>query len=299
MTRNDGRGAADGSAIGEGAPRDRSAVGEGACRGLDVVLRCRDPEAAARFYVELLGARVVPDATPWRARCAVAFGEQVIAMRVAERPERSSPGGIYDAIGLRVVGLLVDDIDVLCAGLAGAGRRVAEGVALPGQRPIRFAKDPDGCMLELIACDAASPPRARLQAGLTAASAAASRRFYGETLCFVEQPPVAISRGITRHGFDVGPSTLKLWQPTRPPAARPPETEPGFEAIALRISSLGETLEALHTRGAVPMPLSEAASTRATHVVRDPDGNPIELIDLDGAPHPIELVDLDGPPPAD
>jgi catechol 2,3-dioxygenase-like lactoylglutathione lyase family enzyme len=241
------------------------------------VLRCRDPEAAARFYVDLLGARMVADAAPWGATCAVAFDEQVIALRAAGRSERSVLGGIYDAVGLRVVALLVDDIDALCARLEEAGRRVAEGVALPGQGAIRFAKDVDGCMLELIALTAKPPPRARMQVGLTVAAASASRRFYGETLGLAEQPPVPISRGITRHGFDVGGSTLTLWQPTRQPAPRPPETEPGLEAVAFRVASLGDTLDTLNARGAAPIP--DPSSARPMCLLRDPDGNAIELIE--------------------
>jgi catechol 2,3-dioxygenase-like lactoylglutathione lyase family enzyme len=238
-----------------------------AAPGLDVAIASAAPEAAARFYTELLGADPVADPAPWRAAAAVRFGGQVIAFREAATHSRSQPGGIYDAVGLRVIGLRVADLDSICAGLMEAGHRVADAGALPGQRPIRFAKDVDGCMLELIGAGSDVSARPRLQVGLTVADADASRSFYRDELGFPEQPPAPISKKITRFGFDVGGSTLKLWQPTRPAAPRPPETEPGLQAILLRL----QLPEATGKREVSPQP----------RTLQDPDANPIELIPPD------------------
>jgi len=224
--------------------------------GLDLVLATADPATAAAFYADVLGASPGPDASPWRADCAVAFGDQVIAFRRAGERQRSSPKGIYDAIGLRVVALFVADLDAVCERLEARGRRVAPGVDLPGKLSIRFARDSDGNTLELIGLVEAAPPPHPLQVGLTVRNADASRAFYSDELGLRPQPPAPISAGVTRYGFDVGPATLKLWQPVGDTAALPLHApgQIGIEAVVLR--------------GVAPAP----ART-------DPDGNRIEWME--------------------
>lgn len=226
--------------------------------GLDAMLATADVDAAAAFYTETLGGHPRVDASPWRAQRAVSFGAQVVAFRPAAEPERSMPKGIYDAIGLRVLSFLVADLDATCARLEARGRRVARGVDLPGRRPIRFARDPDGNTLELIGVARGACPSAPLQVGLTVRDAEASRAFYGGSLGLRAQAPAPISPGITRWGFDVGDATLKLWQPLGDPAAlpRPGAGRIGIEAVGIRVAG--------------------AAATRAP--AEDPDGNRVEWI---------------------
>ncbi len=225
--------------------------------GLDLVLATADPAGLAAFYQENFGAGRVADATPWRAEAAVSLGAQRLAFRRASEAERSSPKGIYDAIGLRVVALLVEDLDAVCARLEALGRRVAPGVDLPGRLAIRFARDPDGNTLELIGLGAPPPPRP-IQVGLTVRDAEASCAFYERELGLKAQPPAEISKGVTRHGFDAGGSTLKLWQPRGDTAAldAPREGQIGIDAVVLRVLRRGET----------------------ARILTDPDGNRIEVL---------------------
>ena len=224
--------------------------------GLDLVLATADPAGLAAFYCDVLGGGARDDAALWRAEAAVAFGTQTIAMRSAEEPERSSPRGIYDAIGLRVVALMVENLDNVCARLEAAGRRVAPGVDLPGRGAIRFARDPDGNTLELIGPGSPPPPRP-LQVGLTVRDAAASCAFYEEELGLAAQPTAEISKGVTRHGFDVGGATLKLWQPVGDTAALPlpREGQIGIDSVVLRVLRREET----------------------ARILTDPDGNRVEV----------------------
>lgn len=205
--------------------------------GLDVVLATADCEAAARFYREVLGGRVLEDPSVWRAGCAVGFGDQAIAFRPAAESRRSTARGLYDAIGLRVIALFVPDLDVLCDRLEAAGRRVATGVDLPGRLTVRFARDPDGNTLELIGLEGGACPTSPMQIGLTVRDAAASRAFYADTMGLPTQRPAPISKGVTRYGFDVGGATLKLWQPLGDTAAlpRPAPGCIGIESVCMRV----------------------------------------------------------------
>ncbi len=225
--------------------------------GFDLVLAAAEPAAAAAFYRDVLGGRACADASPWRAEHAVAFGEQFVAFRQAEEPTRSSPKGIYEAIGLRVVALFVEDVDVVCGRLEATGRRAARGVDLPGKLAIRFARDPDGNTLELIGLGGTVPP-CPVQVGLTVRDAVASCAFYEREMGLRAQPKAEISKGVTRHGFDVGHATLKLWQPLGEvaalPAPRPGQI--GIDAVVIRALGRDET----------------------ARVLSDPDGNRIELV---------------------
>lgn len=214
--------------------------------GLDLVLASADPAGLAGFYTEVLGGEPMRSASSWHAEAAVGFGDQAVAFRPAAEPARTSPKGIYEAIGWRVVALLVPDVDGVCARIEAGGRRVARGVDLPGRLSVRFARDPDGNTLELIGLDGPAP-RQPLQVGLTARDAEASCAFYEHELGLVPQPKAPISKGITRHGFGVGGTTLKLWQPLGDTAALPgPEPgQIGIEAVALRALGRDETARVL------------------------------------------------------
>jgi catechol 2,3-dioxygenase-like lactoylglutathione lyase family enzyme len=224
--------------------------------GFDLVLATADPEAAAAFYRDVLGGTACADASPWRAERVVAFGEQVVAFRRASESVRSSPRGIYEAIGLRVVALFVEDIEAVSERIEATGRRVAAGVDLPGKLAVRFARDADGNTLELIGLGGPVPPWP-LQVGLTVRDADASRAFYADAMGWRAQPEAPISKGVTRFGFDVGPATLKLWQPLGETAELPRHEAGriGIDAVAVHVGR-----------------------RERRHEVQDPDGNRIELV---------------------
>lgn len=243
------------------APMGRRGRLAGGARGFDLALASAAPGALAEFYADVLGGAPCEDASPWSAERAVGFGRQVVAVRRAAESSRSSPKGIYDAIGLRVVALVVADVDAACERIEATGRRVAKGVDLPGHGPVRFARDPDGNTLELIGARGVVPTHP-LQVGLTVCDAAASCDFYERVLGLPAQPKAPISKGVTRHGFDVGSATLKLWQPLGDTGALPRAIRGaiGIDAVLLRGGDVA----------------------RAAHALEDPDGNRIEWAPLRG-----------------
>lgn len=169
----------------------------------------------------------------------VTVGPQRIRFFQPDGPTQRHSGALYAGTGYRVLSLIVDELPRLCERIAARGRRVATGHDLPGRWPIRFARDTDGNMLELIGRPEGAPLRARdpLQVGLTVADASAQRAFYRDVLELEEQPPAPIGGGMTRFAFDAGASTLKFWERTEPlpDRAGAPGRALGIRAVSLRL----------------------------------------------------------------
>lgn len=114
-------------------------------------LRSRDPDEAARFYVERLGGAIADRMeTPDMLRVVVALGgAQLFIERVVpevpagpvERPHR----------GLEHVGYRVEDLDVIAAELKAAGVpfTMEPRTVRPGLR-IAFLLGPDEVLIELL-----------------------------------------------------------------------------------------------------------------------------------------------------
>jgi catechol 2,3-dioxygenase-like lactoylglutathione lyase family enzyme len=249
---------------------------------LDVGLVTSDVAAASSFYTDVLGFEALPG-----PRARLRFGAQHIEL-IAPRPAPArAPGGLSDGTGMRVLGLLIDDLDAVCARIRARGRRVAEGVDLPGRLRIRFARDADGNMLELIGLPepAGTRLRDRIQIGLTVADAERSRAFYGGALGLPEQPALPMGEDMTRFAFSAGGTTLKLWQRPEPlPSfAGPPLDALGIRFVLATLRDAERTLLALRQRG---LALETAPSGLAPGIAGclvDPDGNWLVLTHPDGA----------------
>jgi catechol 2,3-dioxygenase-like lactoylglutathione lyase family enzyme len=112
-----------------------------------------DPEATARFYEEMLGARRVSKRLMGCGRVFVDLDLAGLTLLVSvPRPTAPAPagpgGGVY---GLQHLALRVDDLDATVAGLKARGVQFTEGItsAGPGVR-ITFLEGPDKVMIELL-----------------------------------------------------------------------------------------------------------------------------------------------------
>lgn len=241
---------------------------------LGVVLVTRDPDAARGFYTDVLRFAEAPAG-------GLVAGRHHIELREApDAPRRTA--GIYDAVGIRVLAVFVDDLDGVIARVRARGRRIADASWLPGRLRVTFAKDADGNILELLGLPepAGAEMPDRLQIGLTVRDVAASRRFYGEVLGLPEQPPVEIGDGKVRYTFHVGRTVIKFWCPGEglPVASGPPEAAIGFRELRFEVDDADATCGALAATGVrVEVPPVDAPGGGRTAVVSDPDGNWLRL----------------------
>jgi glyoxylase I family protein len=261
----------------KGEPADSVATDAWLARpDLGVGLVSEDAAAAADFYAEVLGFATEGE-VKHDARSIVQVmraGANYVEIRQLPEPPPSATGGIYDAFGLRVLAVLVDDLDGAIFRIRSRGRRVADARDLPGRLRITFAKDPDGNMLELIGLPEPAGPEltSRLQIGLTVSNVEAARAFYGGVLGLPEQPPVPIQAGIQRYAFSAGRTTIKLWRPpdTKRSHAGPPEAAIGIRSIHLDVRDCEALRTELLGRGAR---LASTERDAPGFQVIDPDGN--------------------------
>jgi catechol 2,3-dioxygenase-like lactoylglutathione lyase family enzyme len=119
-------------------------------------LRSTDPEAAARFYVDALGAQEtgrVP--VPAGVRIVLTLAGQTLFVEQVPAGTGSPPAPPF--LGLEHLGLAVDDLDAALAALSAKGVALASGPSSP--RPgirIAFIAAPDGARIELVERRAAS-----------------------------------------------------------------------------------------------------------------------------------------------
>lgn len=248
----------------------------------DVLLLTADLAAALSLWRDRLG---FPGVREDGGRAVVRVGAQSIHLFEPKPAPPRQPGGLYAGIGYRVLTLLLDDLDATCARLRAAGRRVADAPALPGRRPIRFARDADGNMLELIGwpADARRAGIDRLQIGSTVADPARTRRFYGEQLGLTEQPSRPMGDGMTRHAFSAGRSTIKFWSRPEdlPRLSGAPGAALGIRALCLPVERLDETLSELEARGVAISQASALPEDPRVRWIQDPDGSWIALREPD------------------
>lgn len=254
---------------------------------LGVGLVSPDAAAAADFYAGVLDfthlgrSSVGVDGRVERLRA----GGNDFEIRDYAKPPPSATGGIYDAYGIRVIAVFVDDLDLVIERIRARGRRVADARDLPGKLRITFAKDPDGNMLELIGLPAPAGPEltSRLQIGLTVSDVDRARAFYGGVLALPEQPAVPIQAGILRHAFSAARTTIKLWRSPEPCVshAGPPAAAIGVREIRFLVDDLAAVRAELCGRGAVIIEHVEAfGSTELGFHVVDPDGNHLRFAAL-------------------
>jgi catechol 2,3-dioxygenase-like lactoylglutathione lyase family enzyme len=271
------------SASAENANCNRRAAMEFSKKQMDIGLVTADAEKARRFYGEVMQLReeepmqIGDTVTQYRFR---AGGQLVKLMDYPDKPQQR-PSGLYDGIGYRVLAFFVDDLDDLIGRIEAGGGRVAPGVDLPGKLRIRFAKDADGNMLELLGLEepAGDSLEDRVQVGMTVANSENSRHFYGQVLGLAEHTSLPMRDDMTRYGFSAGSSTLKFWSRPEPLAnfAGALNASVGIRFVTLWVRKIDALAAALEARGAKivipPMQLPDARIFFA----EDPDGNWIEF----------------------
>jgi catechol 2,3-dioxygenase-like lactoylglutathione lyase family enzyme len=251
-----------------------------------------DASAACTFYREVLQLEPLPsrELPAGRRQHAFCFGRQRIKLLELPQAPPRQPSGLYDGNGYRVLGLLTADLDSICERVEARGRRVSKGIDLPGRLRIRFAKDADGNMLELIGLedvsgDALTDP---VQVGLTVSNIESARHFYGEVLGLPEQPQISMGDGMTRYAYSIGSSTLKFWTrgPGLPNLGGSPGHAVGIRYVTLKVRDLDAVAARVDAAGAKLVGAPKQLPGRRMLFVEDPDGSWIELSEPGGAPPP-------------
>ena len=113
-------------------------------------LRSPDPEVAARFYVEILGAHIKTRAeTPNGVRIILSLGGVTMFIEQVPAGTHAAPAAPY--VGVEHVGLSVDDIHGAIAEMKAKGAHFSLEATSP--RPgvtIAFVDAPDGVRVELL-----------------------------------------------------------------------------------------------------------------------------------------------------
>lgn len=113
-------------------------------------LRSRDAVAAARFYVEALGAHEIGRVgEPVPSRVMIELGG--VRVFIEQAPDTMGPGGAPPHLGLEHLGLTVPDIKAAVADLAARGYPLVSGITeLRPDLKIAFFDGPDGVRIELL-----------------------------------------------------------------------------------------------------------------------------------------------------
>jgi catechol 2,3-dioxygenase-like lactoylglutathione lyase family enzyme len=253
---------------------------------LDVGIVASDAKATVDFYRDVLGLEQLPSAPLGRrlTQHRLRIGKHLVKINEpAEAPARE-PGGVERAVGIRLLALVLDDLDAVVGRIQRAGRRY-DARSVPETLPYRvgFTQDPEGNVLELVGLRRAPGERlaTRLQIGLTVADAERSRRFYGELLGLPEETPMKVGGSVgTRYGFVWGATTVKFWALPQAPPARTgaPDRHAGLRLFTAMVEDLDEAHADLVARGApIRMAPTDLAGVARIMFIADPDDNWIEL----------------------
>lgn len=113
-------------------------------------IKSADPDAAARFYVDVLGAQEVSRANRrGRFRVTVTLGG--VSIFIQDRDPESAAQPVSPYQGLEHFGLLVSDLDAEASRMRALGVRfkVEPRESSPGIK-VAFLEGPDGELIELI-----------------------------------------------------------------------------------------------------------------------------------------------------
>ncbi|GJE69016.1 hypothetical protein CHKEEEPN_0539 [Methylorubrum podarium] len=115
-----------------------------------VHLRSRDAVAAARFYVDLFGAREIRrDGSPVVSRVTIELGG--LTVFIEQAPEGTTPASAQPHLGIEHIGLGVEDIEQAYEHVRRHGIEIISGIneVNPRLRTV-FIKGPDGAVIELL-----------------------------------------------------------------------------------------------------------------------------------------------------
>lgn len=112
-------------------------------------LRSRDAIAAARFYVDVLGASEIRRIGEPVTRMVLDLGG--LNVFIEQAPDGLPPGAAPQHLGLEHIGLRVDDIEAAVANLASHGISLVSGITVLGpELRIAFFNGPDAVRIELL-----------------------------------------------------------------------------------------------------------------------------------------------------
>ena len=108
-----------------------------------VHLKTPDPQKTANWYVDNLGAKIVPGSGPDSVRLDL-HGLQLNVTRFIEHQTRRQ---FY---GMEHLAIDTDDLDNVVEKLKASGASMMEEATLPGGRRVFFFEGPDGVQLEVL-----------------------------------------------------------------------------------------------------------------------------------------------------
>jgi len=251
--------------------------------GLDVGILVSDAAKAKEFYGETLGLKHIGTLDMPNGGKMMRFqsGASVLKVIAYEKTPPKGPTGIREAVGVRLVTVLVTDGE-------GVAKRVAaksgSEVKWTKYNKIRysFAPDPDGNVIEVVDVAPETDAKAtqRVAIGLTVTDAEKSRAFYGKVLGLTELPSEQLPTGGTKYSFAAGPSVIKFWQaaPNTPVKTGGPQEALGIRYFTFMVKDADAAQKWLTERGAkVAMPPTDFGRLARIMFVADPDGNFIEF----------------------
>lgn len=122
-----------------------------------VHLRSPDPDATARFFKTMFGAKVTrgiyPPGTlyPGKMRATMIVGGQKILIAPPHPHDKMAPAPPFPYYGLEHIGFTVEDLDATIAALRAKGADVAVGpLTRDAGTYLAFIRGPEGIMVELV-----------------------------------------------------------------------------------------------------------------------------------------------------
>ncbi len=179
---------------------------------IDIGLVTAQPENARNFYGNIIGLKQGKSIPLGGGVIQDRFflGRNVIKINQVPDVKETFKGGMYNAIGIRLLALLIDDLDAIFSRMQEANLKVPEIINFSGVR-IAFCKDVDGNLLELVEFNNPQLDD-RIQIGLCVKDIQASKDFYGKLLGFKEEAELDMGNGKMRYGFRGGDTLIKFWQ---------------------------------------------------------------------------------------
>jgi catechol 2,3-dioxygenase-like lactoylglutathione lyase family enzyme len=172
------------------------------------------------------------------------IGRHLLKINHVPTVSQQMPGGFDNAIGIRLLTLVFDELDPVLHRLRQAGMRHSPPVDVQGIR-LCFTRDSDGNLLELVdlahSSEQVFDQGDRMQIGLCVSDPQASKDFYGRILNFKAEPDLLMDSGKTRFGFRAGNTLVKFWQ-----------GEPGLANFSgEHFGKIGSALEDMIDRAAI------------------------------------------------
>ena len=253
---------------------------------LDVGILASDPKATVAFYRDIVGLEQLPSAALTRGltQHRVRIGKHLIKINELAELPAAQRGGVERAVGIRLLALVVDDLDTIVQRVQRAGLRYDPAPRAPdAPYQVGFVRDPEGNVVELVGLrePAGSALSTRLQIGMTVSDVERSRDFYGRVLGLEEQKPLPMGgRFGTRYSFTLGSTVIKFWSLAETP---PAQTGAWNAHAGLRLfTAMVEDVDAAHSElVAKGVPIRVAPTNLGTVAkimfFADPDDNWIEL----------------------